>query len=153
MCWSCRPSFWPGQLYVGGPSRTGFCISSQGGPLCQKRWYHLCVVKVKISWIWSYFSIVDPKRRKKPSSQTVGADPSQCNSTCRQNPPFYQNCCNFWTNIAILMPFEVKNILTFVNLVYFMTGSNISIWARRRCTDIVHLGWLSQTLNQWRQCL
>ena len=35
------------------------------------------------------------------------ADPSQCNSTSRQNPPIQQNRCNLWTNTAIKMPLKI----------------------------------------------
>ena len=31
----------------------------------------------------------------KPAAQAAGADPSRCNSTNSQNPPFQQNRCNF----------------------------------------------------------
>ena len=31
----------------------------------------------------------------KPAAQAAGVDPSRCNSTSRQNPPFQQNHCKF----------------------------------------------------------
>ena len=53
------------------------------------------------------------------------ADPSECNSSNRQNTPIHSNCCNFWTtNDAILMFFE-KNFQCLCNIVYYMTASTI----------------------------
>ena len=43
----------------------------------------------------------------KPTAQAEGADPSRWSSTSRQIHPTQQNCCNFWTNTAILMPFKI----------------------------------------------
>ena len=43
----------------------------------------------------------------KPAAQAAGADPSQCNSTNKQNPPIQQNRRNFWTSNAIWMPFKI----------------------------------------------
>ena len=62
----------------------------------------------------------------KPAALAAGADPSQSNSTNRQNPPFQQNRRNSWTTSAIVMPFEILNLLIFPNIVYFMKGSTIS---------------------------
>ena len=49
------------------------------------------------------------KKENKPSAQAAGADPSRFNSTSRQNQPIQQNCRNFGTNTAILMPFKIQN--------------------------------------------
>ena len=47
--------------------------------------------------------------QNKPAAQAAGADPFRCNSINRQNPPIQQNHHNFWTSIAIWIPFKIKN--------------------------------------------
>ena len=39
-------------------------------------------------------------------------------------PSIQQNCNNFWTNLAILIFFEIQNALSLYNIVCFMTISN-----------------------------
>ena len=43
----------------------------------------------------------------KPAAQATGADPSRCNSTSRQSPPFQQNRRNSWTSSVIVMIFKI----------------------------------------------
>ena len=45
-------------------------------------------------------------KKNKPAAQAAGADPSLWSSTNGQNPPIQQNRRNFWTSIAIWMPFR-----------------------------------------------
>ena len=48
--------------------------------------------------------------KNKPAAQAAGADPSQCNSTNRQNSPLQLNCCNFLINNEIFMSFDIYNV-------------------------------------------
>ena len=50
----------------------------------------------------------------KSAAQAAGADPCWCHSTKSQNPPMQQKRRNWWTNIAILMPFEILNLQKYV---------------------------------------
>ena len=43
----------------------------------------------------------------KPAAQAADADPSWWSFTDGQNRPIQQNHCNFWTSIAIWMPFVI----------------------------------------------
>ena len=43
----------------------------------------------------------------KSAAQAEGADPSQCNFTNSQIPPFTQNPCNFGTNDTIWISLEI----------------------------------------------
>ena len=56
---------------------------------------------------------------------SVGADPFRWSSTSRQNLSIQQNCCNFWTNTAILIPFRIKSFWKNVNIVCSITRSTI----------------------------
>ena len=60
-------------------------------------WYLILILPFKVILLYDI---------KKPAAQAAGADPSQCKSTRRQNPPIQQNGYNFWTDTAILMPFK-----------------------------------------------
>ena len=42
-----------------------------------------------------------------PAGQAAGADPSQCNSTKRQNLLGKKKCRNFGTKDVILTPFDI----------------------------------------------
>ena len=46
-------------------------------------------------------STVNEQIRNQACCEDCRADPSWCNSACRQNPLIQQNCHNFWTNTVI----------------------------------------------------
>ena len=47
------------------------------------------------------------------------ADPSRCISTNRANSPIQRNFCNFQTNYAIFISFEIYNVLELCNMFMF----------------------------------
>ena len=71
------------------------CVKKVNCTKMQKMHYQLWLNQTKIKIICS------------SSKWACCADPSQWNSTSRQNPPIEQNRRNFYTNIAILMPFKI----------------------------------------------
>ena len=79
------------------------------------------------------------------------ADPSWCNSTNMQNPPFQLNRCNFPVNDAILMPFEIKNVVILCSIVYFMTGNTIfnyfELAAPQSQRKERYIRWASEWMN------
>ena len=62
------------------------------------------------------------ERKKLDGVASLIADPSQCNSTSKQNPHIQKN---FWTN-DVFKTFEIKNVLSLWNIVYSMIGRGIS---------------------------
>ena len=52
-------------------------------------------------------------KKNNPAAQAAGTDPSQSNSTNRQNSPLQSNCHNFWTTHAIFGSFMAKIIFMF----------------------------------------
>ena len=85
--------------------------------------------------------------QNKPSAQALGACPSQCNYTYRQNPSIQQNCCNFWTNFKVMISFKIENLFNGFNIVYFMTKAPFqTILAWKGCKARGGGGWRVYTL-------
>ena len=74
--------------------------------------------------------------KNKPAAQAAVADPSQCNSTNRQNPLIQQNFHNFGTSNAIWMPFKIYNLLKHSNIISWLKASSSTIRAWWRREDI-----------------
>ena len=81
--------------------------------------------------------------QNKPVAQAGGADPSRCNFTNRQNPPVQQKSCNFWTDRALLILFEILNLLNLCNIVYFwLEAPYLTLKAPRLRRVSWEKGWL-----------
>ena len=75
----------------------------------------------------------------KPAAQAVGADPSRCNSTNRQNR------WNFWTNYAIVISFD---LLRLCKIVYFMVRSRPKLQNGAKALSSNPLQRVTDRLNQ-----